>query len=53
VTAAFKGFECIMIPGATKNTAIKSEAPNSICGKSAGLVTAAGGVANTKTICSK
>jgi len=40
-----------MIPGATKNTASKKQSPNTICGKSKGLVTVSNGAA--KTVCSK
>jgi hypothetical protein len=41
-----------MIPGASKATAAKNPAPNSICGNGFGLVTLASGKVS-KTVCSK
>jgi len=46
------GYDCVMIPGASKATAAKNPAPNSLCGNGAGLVTVAAGVIS-KTVCSK
>ena len=43
------GYECVMIPGATKAAA---PVPNSICGNGLGLVTAMANTAAT-TICSE
>jgi hypothetical protein len=48
------GYDCVMIPGASKFTApVQRPVGQSICGNGAGLVTATGGVDNTKTVCSK
>ena len=46
------GYDCVQIPGASKATSpVNQIVPNTICGRSAGLVTAKGKV--NKTICSK
>jgi len=45
------GYDCVMIPGASKITANNNPAPNSICGQGAGLVTATG--MTSTTVCSK
>jgi hypothetical protein len=44
------GYDCVMIPGATK-AADKVPVPNSICGQGKGLVTVTKGT--TVTVCSK
>ena len=47
------GYDCVMIPGASKATANKNPAPNSICGNGKGLITTAVAAAMiTKTVCS-
>ena len=45
------GYDCVMIPGATK-AADKAPVPNSICGQGKGLVTVVAGM-TTATVCSK
>ena len=46
------GYDCVMIPGASKVTGgVFTPAPNSICGNGAGLVKVAAGVSTT--LCSK
>ena len=45
------GYDCVMIPGATK-AADKAPVPNSICGQGKGLVTTVLGM-TTATVCSK
>ena len=44
------GYDCVMIPGATKYTG-KTQKPVSICGNGVGLVTATSMIA--RTVCSK
>lgn len=46
-----EGYDCIMIPGAAKNTASSKASPATICGSGGGLVSATGVVG--KTVCSK
>ena len=46
------GYDCVMIPGASKITVDLNPAPNSLCGNNKGLVTAAAGTTST-TVCSK
>ena len=48
-----KGYDCVMIPGATMaaNPNLRVQVPSSICGNGAGLVSATGTI--SKTICSK
>ncbi len=49
---AISGYDCVMIPGASKVQApIGTPVPNSICGNGAGLVTASG--TTSTTVCSK
>ena len=45
------GYDCVMIPGATK-AADKAPVPNSICGQGKGLVTLSSGMV-TATVCSE
>ena len=49
IGVATKGYDCVMIPGAS--TFNLNPAPNSICGQGAGLVKVTGAIATT--ICSK
>ena len=49
-----KGFDCVRIPGASKEPTKGKAVPEDICGRSAGLVTVDSDVvADTKTICCK
>ena len=49
-----KGFDCIMIPGASKAATALTPTPNqSFCGKSQGLFTGTKTGAGSKTVCSK
>ncbi len=48
------GYDCIMIPGASKATAMKNPAPNSICGNGKGLInTTIAAMKISTTVCSK
>jgi hypothetical protein len=50
---AISGYDCVMIPGASKFQApIGTPVPNSICGNGKGLVTKATDAVST-TVCSK
>ena len=49
-----QGYDCVVIPGASKATVpVNVPVPYTICGKSAGLVTATGTKAKAKTVCSR
>jgi len=50
IAEATGGYDCVMIPGAEKTTAIGNPAPASLCGANGGLVTASG--LTSKTVCS-
>ena len=53
-TAAIVGYDCVIIPGASKVTASPMVAvPNAICGKSIGLVTGTKANKINKTVCSE
>ena len=51
IAEATGGYDCVMIPGAEKTTAIGNPAPASLCGANGGLVTASG--LTSKTVCCK
>jgi hypothetical protein len=48
------GYDCVIIPGAAKETAKRNPAPNSICGNGKGLITTTKASKKaSKTVCSK
>ncbi len=51
---AATGFDCLMIPGASRATPNRNAAPNSICGNGKGLITTIKAIKQaSKTVCCK